>query len=205
VSIVIPTLCADAQEERLESLGELLARYLPAQFHENYEAIVVCDGHNKHVEALVAEIADPRIRVESTERTARWGHPQTRRGIELARGELFLRLNDDNRPYRHYLASLVSGFNEGIDISYARVLVCNGAREAYGSVLPRSFILPNDVAATLRHANIDCMCYMVRSTLAKRHIADWPDAYAADWWFLDALLRAGARPRFVERIVGEKR
>jgi cellulose synthase/poly-beta-1,6-N-acetylglucosamine synthase-like glycosyltransferase len=205
VSIAIPTLCAGAHEGRLESLRTLLAQYLPRQSHENYEAIVICDGRNERVEALAARIADPRIRVETTERTARWGQPQTRRGIQLARGEFFLRLNDDNRPYRHYLASLLSGFEDSVDISYARVLFGGEARNAYGDVLPRSFILPNDDAATLRHGNVDCMCYMVRTSLAKRHVADWSDAHAADWWFLNALLRAGARPRFVERIVGEKR
>jgi hypothetical protein len=49
------------------------------------------------------------------------------------------------------------------------------------------------------------MCYMVRTTLAKRHVTDWSDAYSADWWFLKALLAVGAKPRFVDRIVGEKR
>jgi len=205
VSIAIPTLCSGAQEGRLESLRVLLTKYLPRQSHDNFEAMVVCDGRNERVEGLVAAIADPRIRVETTERTALWGHPQTRRGIEIASGELFVRLNDDNRPYRHYLESLVNAFDRDVDVSYARVLVGGDARKAYGDVLPRSFVLPNDAAATLRHANVDCMCYMVRTALAKRHVAEWSDAYAADWWFLDALLRAGARPRFVDRIVGEKR
>ncbi|MCX5714975.1 MAG: glycosyltransferase family A protein, partial [Candidatus Omnitrophica bacterium] len=88
VSIIIPTLSKDEQSDHLVKLKRLLSAYLPQQSHKNYEAIVFCDGKNDMVENMVMSLKDTRIRLYFTENTlGKWGHPQTRLGVEIATGD----------------------------------------------------------------------------------------------------------------------
>lgn len=203
VSLVIPTLCRGAQADHFQKLRRLLAEYLPRQTYQNYEALVCCDGPNPQVEAMAASLSDPRIKVMATEiSTQKWGHPQTRLGIEKASGDFFVRMNDDNHPYRDYLQTLLSGFEPEIGIVYGRVLFQEPSRSRYCRK-KKSFLIP-DGAAAPRFGNIDCMNYAVRMGLAKKFLSAWTDNHAADWDFLDALLRAGVKTRFIETLLGEK-
>ena len=205
VSIVIPTLSKGKHLSHLESLRRLLTVYLPAQTYSDYEALVYCDGPNPAVRELVHALNDARVRVlETPDTLGLWGHPQTRAAIGLATGKFFLRMNDDNKPYARYLETLVHGFDDGADLVYARVLFKGAARYAYADFLARSFLIPGDREGVLKNGNIDCMCYAVRTDVAKRHAESWGDMYAADWRFVQALLTAGVRARFVDTLVGEK-
>jgi hypothetical protein len=205
VSIIIPTLSRGVQADHLSKLEVLLKEYLPKQTHENYEAIVYCDGPNKMVEDMVVSLKDRRIKVFSTDVTlGKWGHPQTRLGIQEAVGTFFVRMNDDNKPYNNYLQTLVNGFDGEGDIVYGRVVYKGEARMVHGSSLIGSFILPADRAGTLRFRNIDCMNYMVKMELAKSYVKHWDDRYAADWFFLEALLNNGVKAKFCDVIIGEK-
>jgi glycosyltransferase involved in cell wall biosynthesis len=206
VSILIPTLARGRHAGRLATLQTLLAQHLPAQTYQDYEAIVYCDGQNREVERMIAELDDSRIRVYSTADAAEsaWGHPQTRLGIDVALGEYFVRINDDNRPYPEYLRTLVEGFSGDTGISYGRVVFKGDARKAYSDLLRGSYVIPRDRHAVLENGNIDCLCYMVRMGLARRYRDFWGDMYAADWRFLEAMLADGVRANFVNRLIADK-
>jgi hypothetical protein len=205
VSIIIPTLSKGTQADHLSKLKELLSVYLPNQTHKNYEAIVWCDGPNEMVDSMIASLKDKRIKKYSTDTTlAKWGHPQTRFGIDIATGYFFVRMNDDNKPYRCYLRYLVNAFNHETGITYGRVIFKGDARKAHNQSLFDSFLIPRDKKGELKHSNIDCMCYMVRMDLAKKHVKSWNDEFAADWCFIEALLKEGIKSVFVDKIIGEK-
>jgi hypothetical protein len=205
VTILIPTLCKGPHIEHLKTLHRLLAEYLPMQTHKNYEAIVYCDGPNEAVERLVHEIQDSRIKLVSTDQTlALWGHPQTRTGISMAKGAYFVRMNDDNHPFPYFLETLIRGLSGKVEFAYARVIYKGEARIDYDKFLKTSYLIPQDRLGVLRIGNIDCMCYMVRTEIAKRFINYWTDDYAADWQFIEALVGSGIMGNFVDSIVGEK-
>jgi len=217
VSLIIPTLCQGEQADHLPMLRRLLTRYLPEQTYSNFEAIVCCEGPNEAVRDLVREAKDPRIRFHASDEVlGHSGHPQTRRGIKVAAGDYFVRMNDDNRPYPNYLEDLVGGFEPGDDVVYGRVIFGGQARRYHDyCFVPTShlgvrnelnaFILPRDKAAVLRETNVDCMSYMVRMPLAQSAINYWTDDYAADWKFIASVVEDGACARFVDVVLGEKR
>jgi hypothetical protein len=205
VSIIIPTLSKGIQADHLSKLKELLSVHLPNQTHQNYEAIVWCDGPNEMVDSMITSLKDERIKKYSTDTTiGKWGHPQTRFGIDIGRGDFFVRMNDDNKPYRYYLQSLVSAFNYETGIVYGRVIFKGDSRTAHSKSLDESFLIPREKDDELKHMNIDCMCYMVRMDLAKKYVKYWNDEFAADWHFLEALLKDSIKPKFVDEIIGEK-
>lgn len=207
VSIVIPTLCAGPHVHRIYALERLLRRDLPAQSHTNYEALVISDGHNLDVAALVNALGDSRVRYAATEaRTGFWGHPATRLGLDMARGDYFVRMNDDNRPYHDFLANLLSGFCDDVEVTYARVVFANEARRFWAPYFADrwSYILPSDHMDHLHSDNIDCMNVMVSIGAAKARADAWNDAIDADWRFLEAVLNGGAKCAFVDRLIGQK-
>lgn len=206
VSILIPTLARGEHVGRLATLHTLLSEYLPAQTHQHYEAIVYCDGHNDEVEHMVAGLGDERIQVYASSDSTHsfWGHPQTRLGIDVAQGEYFVRINDDNKPYPDYLDTLLQGFSSKTGISCARVIFKGEARQAYSYLLRGSFVIPRSRHGQLENGNIDCLCYMVRMDLARRYRDSWGDMYAADWRFLEAMLADGIPAQFTNRLIADK-
>jgi hypothetical protein len=205
VSIIVPTLSKGKQADHLPKLKILLSEYLPNQSHKNYETLVFCDGPNQMVEEMVKSLNDNRIKVYSTDKTiGKWGHPQTRMGILAATGSFFVRMNDDNKPYKNYLQILANGFDQEIGIVYGRVIYKGDARRVYNSALVNSFLVPGDTEGALRFKNIDCMNYIVRMDLAKKFVNNWNDDFAADWFFIEALLKDGVKAKFIDNIVGEK-
>ncbi|MBF0254040.1 MAG: glycosyltransferase [Candidatus Omnitrophica bacterium] len=205
VSIVVPTLSRDSQADHLHKLRQLLSVYLPSQTHQNYEVIVWCDGPNPKVQEMISMLQDKRIRVFATDRLmAKWGHPQTRMGIEAAAGGYFVRMNDDNKPYAHYLSSLLGGFDHATGVVYGRVVFKGDARMAHDTSLVSSFVIPGDKDGALRRKNVDCMCYMTRMDLAKKYVSFFDDDYGADWNFLEAMLRGNEKIKFIDEIIGDK-
>jgi hypothetical protein len=205
VSILIPTLSSGKQADHLPKLKKLLSEYLPLQTYTNYEALVYCDGRNAMVEDMVKSLCDERIKIFFTENTlAKWGHPQTRLGINSANGDYFVRLNDDNKPYLNYLNTLVCGFEQNVGLVYGRVIFKGDAREAHNTSLKYSFVIPSDREGVLRPDNIDCMNFMVKTKWAKKYVEYWNDSFAADWVFIEAMLKDGIKTKFVDRIIGDK-
>lgn len=205
VSVLIPTLGKGKQSDHLLKLKKLLSVYFPNQSHKNYELLVYCDGPNKDVDKMVASLGDSRIKVYSTESTmGKWGHPQTRMGINYMTGDFFVRVNDDNKPYKDYLRVLINGFEQETGIVYGRIIFKGEARKRHLRSLSNSFIIPGDKEGALKEKNIDCMNFMVRLNLAKEYVSSWNDDFAADWFFLEAMLKDGIKAKFIDTIIGEK-
>lgn len=221
VSVIIPAvgesnLSNSQQEYYFSVLKKLVYDYLPNQTYKNYEAIVYCDGPNKKVQYLCACLNDPRIKVYVLEKeTNLFGHPQTRQGIMIAKGDFFVRMNCDNHPYSEYLETLLNGFEEDIGVVYARTIFKGKARQfhkmdfvknKFGGVSNdfKAFLLPRDKYGILKCTNIDCMNYMVRMDLAKKYVNSWDDRFAADWFFIASLLENGVKAKFIDRLIGDK-
>jgi hypothetical protein len=218
ISIIIPTLAKGKQRNHFLLLKKLLCRYLPNQKYNHYEAIVYCDGPNQDVYEMVTSLSDERIKVYSSDKTfGLYGHPQTREGIKIAKGDFFIRMNDDNYPHPEYLETLLGGFDEHTGVVYGRVAFKGKARQGDHCYvflnekhrgIPndlKAFILPRDIKGSIWRTNIDCMNYMVRMEIAKQYIDKWSDDFAADWFFIEAIQKAGIQFKFVDRLIGDKR
>ena len=195
----------------LRSLRKLITTHLPQQTYTNYRATIYCDGENPEVCSLLAKIADHRFSYRSTDgKESSWGHVQTRLGILESEADFIVRMNCDNEPFPEYLEALLSGFADGIDAVYGRVIYSGpAAREHlptfadYPNAL-QAFILPKDKSGALEFRNIDCMNYMVRSEAAKRHASFWSESFVADWDFIREVSNSCSKATFVDRIIGYK-
>ena len=195
----------------MRSLRKLITTHLPQQTYTNYRATIYCDGENPEVSSLLEKIADHRFSYRSTDgKESSWGHVQTRLGILESEASFIVSMNCDNEPFPEYLEALLSGFADGIDAVYGRVIYSGpAAREHlptfadYPNVL-QAFVLPKDKSGVLEFRNIDCMNYMVRSEAAKRNASFWSQSFVADWDFIDAVSNHGLAAAFVDRIIGYK-
>ena len=195
----------------MRSLRKLITTHLSQQTYTNYRATIYCDGENPEVSSLLEKIADHRFSYRSTDgKESSWGHVQTRLGILESEARFIVRMNCDNEPFPEYLEALLSGFADGIDAVYGRVIYSGpAAREHlptfadYPNVL-QAFVLPKDKSGVLEFRNIDCMNYMVRSEAAKRNASFWSQSFVAEWDFIDAVSNHGLAAAFVDRIIGYK-
>ena len=207
ISLVVPTLCKDQHAHRIVSLRALLSDYLPRQTYAHYEALIVSDGPNAIVEALVQEIGDSRLSYHHTEQTTGFGGlPETRLGFDMCSGTYCVRMNDDNQPYPNYLEALLSGFDSNVDFVYGRVIFSGEARKFWRSYFSgmSSYILPNDRDGVIHANNIDWMSFMFRTEVARRHGESMCRSVYGDWEFITELLNHKVPGRFVDRLVGHK-
>ena len=217
VELIIPfpaegRLSADRHDYYFRNLRKMILEYLPNQTYINFLATVYCDGENSLVENLLETRSDQRFRYKATDgNDSNWGHVQTRKGIEESEAEFVVRMNCDNEPFSDFLEILVQGAATGADLIYARVIYRGvAAREHFPtfSDYPNelgAFVLPKDRKGSLEFRNIDCMNYMVRSAAAKKHASCWGNNYAADWQFIEEVVKSGGTPHFIDRIIGYKR
>jgi hypothetical protein len=216
VEIIIPfpaqgRVSTPKHDYYLRSLRKLITTHLPRQTYTNYCATIYCDGENPEVSSLLAKIADHRFSYRSTDgKESGWGHVQTRLGILESEARFIVRMNCDNEPFPEYLEALISGFADGIDAVYGRVIYSGpAAREHlptfadYPNAL-QAFVLPKDKSGALEFRNIDCMNYMVRSEAAKPHASFWSQSFVADWDFIREVSNHGLAAAFVDRIIGCK-
>ena len=216
VEIIIPfpaqgRVSAQKHDYYLRSLRKLITTHLPQQTYTNYCATVYCDGENSEVRSLLANKADHRFGYRCTDGTeSGWGHVQTRLGILESDAMFIVRMNCDNEPFPEYLGALISGFADGIDAVYGRVIYSGpAAREHlptfadYPNAL-QAFVLPKDKSGALEFRNIDCMNYMVRTETAKCHASFWSQSFVADWDFIEAVSNHGRAAAFIDRIIGYK-
>ena len=88
-----------------------------SQKYSHWEQIVVSDGRDDRVPALVARYGDSRITSYHTSRLAVMGNYQRNFALQYATGEFVLYLDDDNVLYPDALAVMVKGFTAP-DIGY---------------------------------------------------------------------------------------
>jgi hypothetical protein len=203
---------AKKQDYYLRNLRNLITTYLPQQTFSKYTATIYFDGENPEVRSLIEKLSDNRFRYKSTDgKESGWGHVQTRLGFLESEADFIVRMNCDNQPFPEYLEALISGFSDGIDAVYGRVIYSGpAAREHlptfadYPNEL-QAFVLPKDKVGALEFRNIDCMNYMVRSEAARCHASFWSESFVADWDFIREISKNDHKTKFINRIIGYKR
>jgi glycosyltransferase involved in cell wall biosynthesis len=128
VSICIPTY---------ENVHDLVSRAIPSaldQEHEGVEVVVVGDGAPPETAKAVEALGDPRVRYENLPHRGtypdddiqRWyvaGTPAFNRAIELARGDWFVILNDDDALRPNHVARLLDLARETrAEVAYGKLL-----------------------------------------------------------------------------------
>jgi hypothetical protein len=217
VELIIPfpaagRLSANRHDYYFKNLRKLMLEHLPKQIYANFLATVYCDGENSDVKTFLEICSDRRFRYKATDGgESNWGHIQTRKGIEESEADFVVRMNCDNEPFSDYLEILVQGALSDAVVIYARVIYRGAAaREHFPSFADYpnefgAFILPKDMRGSLEFRNIDCMNYMVRSAAAKKHAYCWGNNYAADWQFIEEIMKDSGNACFMDRIIGYKR
>ncbi len=124
VSVVIPT------RNRLALLQGALAS-LQAQTYTDWEAIVIDDASTDGTWEWLSSQREPRIQVVRLEQRCERSTARNR-GIERARGELVMFLDDDDRLQAYALASLSAELEKSPD-----AIACVGARMYFDDDGPR--------------------------------------------------------------------
>jgi len=217
VEMIIPfpaqgRVSAKKQDYYLRNLRKLITTYLPQQTFSKYAATIYCDGENPEVRSLIEKLSDNRFRYKRTDcKESGWGHVQTRLGILESEADFIVRMNCNNQPFPEYLEALISGFSDGIDAVYGRVIYSGPAARDHLPTFAdypnelQAFVLPKDRVGELEFRNIDCMNYMVRSEPAKCHASFWSESFVADWDFIREISKNGHKTKFIDRIIGYKR
>ena len=134
---------------------------------EDWETIVVGDGCNADTEAAVRAFTDPRIRFHNL--PANTGHQSAphNKGVELARGEFVLFLNQDDMYFPDHITKRIAFMRaSGADISWSPVLVLQRSGLESGPADPEMdrFTLDGAVAngSFNPHSFIISSCWAVR-------------------------------------------
>ena len=128
VTICIPTY---------DNVRDLVGRAIPsalAQDHPHIEVVVVGDGADADTDAGLQRLADPRVHYENLphrgfypdDETQRWyvaGTPAFNRAMEVARGDWFVLLNDDDALRPHHVSALLRiAFETRAEVVYGKLL-----------------------------------------------------------------------------------
>lgn len=184
ISVITPTY------RRLPLLAEAIDSVL-AQTFQDWEHIIIADGHDPEVESLVNSYSDDRLRYLFTRRFSSVGHYQRNVALAHARGDFMIFLDDDNVILPHALATLIAGFDEpGIGFVIGPV-----AFDEQTVLLPRpDFGL----------GEVDTLNFMIRRHLFAL-VGGWRNTYQADYLIIDAIRRV-ARGRYLDGpIIGYHR
>ena len=182
VTIITPTY------NRPQLLREAIESVL-AQSYQEWEQVVVSDGHDPRVEALVASFGDPRIRYTYTYRFSVMGNYQRNYALKRATGEYVFYLDDDNVIYPECLRQMVAGFTSD-DVGY----VVSPIHYGKGLMCPT----PN-----FRHQEIDLLNHMVRRRLVER-VWGQTVRYSADYFLIRNVARI-SQGVFLDQVIGHHR
>jgi len=182
VSVITPTYNRPTRlAEAIESVR--------AQTFQQWEHIIVSDGRDNRVPALVAQFGDPRIRSYHTYRLPLKGNYQRNYGLARATGEFVLYLDDDNVIYPNCLRTMVAGFTSD-DVGF---VVCP---IHYGNGVKRQ-------TTSLKFREIDLLNYMVRRRLVEQ--AWGQSVHGAADYFLIVRVAKTSRGCFLDEVIGHHR
>jgi glycosyltransferase involved in cell wall biosynthesis len=160
-----------------------------SQTYGNWEQIVVSDGPDPRVDALVAQSGDERVRALHTSRFPVMGNYQRNVGLTHATGEYVLYVDDDNIIYPQCLEAMVGGFSD----PSVGFVVCP-IRYGTGIMHP----LPD-----FRHNGIDLLNFMVRRDLVIRARGQ-NSRYSADFHLISKIARI-SNGLFLDTLIGHHR
>lgn len=154
-----------ATRQRLSSLGQCLRMFQSQCRGELHcEHIVVADGPDRRAMELAKSAGARGFELPVTRGHA--GAFAKDMGVREARGEYVCFWDDDNWYEPHALTTLFAAV-QGADIGVARVR--HHLRKALGQVM-----IPRSWNGTPRAGDIDTMCVIVRTELARKEL--WGDA-----------------------------
>src|SRR5688572_17516758 len=137
--------------------------YVRAQSYQNWEQIIVSDGPDPRVRALVAEFGDPRIHACYTNRFPTVGNYQKNYALRYATGEFVLYFDDDNIIFPHCLETMARGFISD-DIGYVICPIQYGDKRRGA----QDVVVVKHPKPGFRHREIDQLNYMIRRPLVER-------------------------------------
>lgn len=178
-----------ATYNRPQTLAEAIAS-VQAQTYENWEQLVVSDGADPRVNALVRGLSDPRIRASHSLPCHTFGAYQRNCALRSAEGEFLMFLDDDNVIDPHCLATMVGGFDDP-DVGF---VVCPVRYGTNGIMRPRP---------DFKVQEIDTLNVMVRRELMVR-VGGFGPRYSADFRMFDKVRRI-SRGRFLDTVIGHHR
>jgi glycosyltransferase involved in cell wall biosynthesis len=175
VSVIMPT------RDRAAWLARAIAS-VTAQSHANWELLVIDDASRDGTAALLAELAEPRLRVLRGD--GRGACAARNRGLEAARGSILAYLDDDNLMHPHWLKAVAWAFagRPEADVLYGAFLVDDPDRilRTAAGAMPQLYLHPYDHRA-VAHSNVaDMGCIAHRAGLPEarfdeglREMGDW--------------------------------
>jgi hypothetical protein len=200
VSVCIPTY---------ENVNDLVTRAIPsalAQEHQHIEVVVVGDGAPDDTAAAIERLRDPRVRYENLlhrgiypeDEPQRWyvaGTPAFNRAIQLADGEWFVILNDDDalRPY-HVCRLLKVARSTRAEVVYGKLarLTPDEPEQFLGAFPPAAFAF--GWQAALQHRAMGLFEYELAAAIFRE---------PGDWNRLRRMLRAGVQFAFVDEVMAD--
>lgn len=169
---VLPTLTIITPTIGRPSLTVMLGALVP-QLQAGDECLVLGDGPQPKAEQIVTSVASPLVRYVEHALVKNWGNPQRNTAIRMAKGDLLVFIDDDDRPTLDGLATI----RRVADLHPARPLMFRmrhsgkllfEKREiALGNVSGQMFVAPN---------------------VAGR-VGQWSNRYAADFDFIESTMK----------------
>jgi glycosyltransferase involved in cell wall biosynthesis len=176
VNIIVCTFNRHNQlKQALESVEIQTYKYL--------KVFVVADGHDPAVEEIVQEFNSKSdityIYIHTPVHYGAWGAMTKKLGLmQIEEDDSYVFwLDDDNVLYSNYVEDLVEAFNEDCGIVYGNVEFDSH----YCKTLPNS-----DLHNKFEECKIDQLCYMVKSSIAKKCGDFFLPCFANDLHFIDA-------------------
>ncbi|WP_255024618.1 glycosyltransferase family A protein [Cyanobium sp. La Preciosa 7G6] len=166
ITVITPTF------KRLDALAEAIAS-VRAQEFQDWEHLIVADGHDPDVERLVSSYADKRLVYISTKPFHCSGNHQRNVALAASKAKYVYFLDDDNILYPHALGAMLAGF-EAPDVDY----VVGPSEMDDHSVLSPS---PNFALG-----EIDTLNFMIRRK-ACGEVGGWRRIYFADFLLIDSI------------------
>jgi glycosyltransferase involved in cell wall biosynthesis len=166
ITVITPTY------KRLHSLAEAITS-VRAQEFQDWQHIIVADGHDPDVEKLVSSFSDDRLIYLSTNPFHCSGNHQRNVALAMARSPYIYFLDDDNIIYPHALGAMLSGF-EPQDIDYV---------VAPSKMHDHSILSPTPDFSL---GEIDTMNFMIRRQ-ACGNVGGWRRIYFADYLLIDSI------------------
>lgn len=166
ITVITPTY------KRLHSLAETIAS-VRAQEFQDWEHIIVADGHDPDVEKMVSSFCDDRLIYLATNPFHCYGNHQRNVALARARSPYVYFLDDDNIIYPHALGAMLSGF-ESPDIDY----VVGPSKMHDHSILSPT--------PDFSLGEIDTMNFMIRRKVCGK-VGGWRRIYFADYLLIDSI------------------
>jgi glycosyltransferase involved in cell wall biosynthesis len=169
----MPTLTIITPTIGRHSLATMLEALVP-QLQEGDECLVLGDGAQPEAEQIVVSVPNPSVRYIEHALVRNWGNPQRNTAIGMAKGDLLVFIDDDDRP--------ISGGMETI----RRVAVLHPNRPLMFRMHHQGMLLPTELGV-LKPGNVSGQMFVAPNVISR--VGRWSDRYAADFDFIESTMK----------------